>query len=139
VPNMAMIWPSLPTRYFWKFHFTSPAIFSLGLVVRNLYSGQMSSPLTETFSNRSKVTFFLVRQNVLMSAFEPGSWLPKLLAGKARMRRPFSLYFLFSDSRPEYVGSVNPHLLATLTIRRTLPLYLASGTSCPSMSLTVKS
>ena len=78
-------------------------------------------------------------QNSLISPLLPGSWLPKLLAGNARTAKPLSLYFSNIDSRPEYVLSVNPHKLATLTIINTSPLYFDKLTSFPSMSLTVKS
>src|SRR3989304_6727371 len=86
----------------------------------------------------SKETFLPV-QNALISELLPGSWFPKLLAGNARTLKPLSLYFWNIDSRPEYVLSVNPHKLATLTIKHTSPLYLARETSFPSLSLTVNS
>jgi len=78
-------------------------------------------------------------QNSLISPLLPGSWFPKLLAGNARTAKLLSLYFLNSDSRPEYVLSVNPHKLATFTIIKTSLLYFVRLTSLPSMSLTVKS
>ena len=71
----------------------SPASFTFAWVVRYLYIGHWSSPLTDTLAIKSNVTF-LPAQNFLMSALLPGSWFPKLLAGNARMRRPLSLYFL---------------------------------------------
>ncbi len=64
-----------------------------------------------------------------MLALGLGSWFPKLLAGNARIFRPFAWYFLYIDSRPEYVFSVNPQRLATFTIRHTSPLYFANDTS----------
>ena len=87
---MAITRPSCPTMYFWKFHETAPAMALSGWVVRKRYSGHWSSPLTEILAKTSKVAFFLA-QNVLISAFVPGSWPAKLLAGKARIRRPLSL------------------------------------------------
>lgn len=85
------------------------------------------------------MAFCFTRQNSLISLLVPGSCPPKLFAGNARIRRPRSLYFLYIDSRPEYVLSVKPQRLATLTISSTSPLYLDSATSVPPMSLTVKS
>ena len=64
-PNLAITRPSRPTRYFWKFHATAPAIFLSGWLVRNRYSGHWSSPLTETLAKTSKVAFFLA-QNALI-------------------------------------------------------------------------
>lgn len=46
----------------------------------------------------------------------------ELVAREAEDFRPLSLYSLYSFSRPANCG-VNPHLLAVLTIRITLPLY----------------
>src|SRR5688500_357177 len=69
--------------------------------------------------------------------FVPGSWPPKLLAGKARTRRPLSLYFAYSFSSEAYWG-VRPHFEAVLTTRMTLPLYFDRGTSLPLMFFIVK-
>lgn len=85
------------------------------------------------------MTFRSLRQKSLIWALLPGSWLAKLLAGKARTAKPLSLYLLYIDSRPEYVVLVSPHLLATLTMSSTSPLYLESAISFPSMVFILKS
>ncbi len=107
--------------------------------MRNLYNGHWSLPLTDIFANRSYLAFFSLRQNALIFLLLPGSCLPKLLAGHARIFKPLALYFSCIDSKLEYVRSVYPHLLATLTISITSPLYFARDTFLPSMFLSVKS
>src|SRR5262245_45714539 len=98
----------------------------------------MSSPLTEIFEQSLNDTC-LAAQNSLISLSLPGSWLPKLFAGKATISRPLSLYCLYSVSRPAYCLSVSPQRLATLTMRTGLPLRVPRSSSLPSMSLTLTS
>src|SRR5688572_3313152 len=49
--NAATTWPSLPTRYLWKFHLGSPCA-----LVRNPYTGDCPDPLVTTFSKSGKDT-----------------------------------------------------------------------------------
>src|SRR5262249_57278924 len=63
------------------------------LSVRNLNSGSMSSPLTDILENIGNVTLYLAEQKVLISAFVPGSWKPKLLAGNPSITKPCCWYF----------------------------------------------
>src|SRR4051812_44129266 len=73
-----------------------------------------------------------------MSASLPGSWLKNWLAGKPSTCRPCPLYFVYTASSCLYCG-VRPHLLATFTIRTTLPLYFDRSTVLPSRLFIVKS
>src|ERR1700742_1431803 len=98
----------------------------------------MSSPFTETLAIIGNVTLYFEEQNVLISAFVPGSWPPKLLAGIPTITNPLSLYFSYVDSSAVYCG-VNPQRLATLTSITTFPLYDASDVGCPSIEFSVKS
>src|ERR1700677_224004 len=117
----ATTFPFRSTKNLVKFHLISPASAGFASLVKYAYNGVWSSPFTETFPYIGKVTLYLDWQNVLISAFVPGSWLPKLFAGKPKITKPLSLYFSYVDSSAVYCG-VNPQRLATLTSKTTLPL-----------------
>src|SRR6202012_1318722 len=119
-----------------KFHLISQSMTPfLSLWVSQSKIGAMSSPFTDTFEAIGKVTLYLPVQKVLISALEPGSWPPKLLAGNP-MTTSLSLYFSYSFSRSAYC-LVKPHWEAVLTMRIFLPLYSFRLRAPPSMSVTL--
>src|SRR4029077_4689598 len=96
--------PLRSTRNFVKFHLMSPAMAAPVCLVRYWESGVWSSPLTDTFLYMGNVTLYFREQKVLISSFVPGSWAPKLLAGKPTMTKPWSLYLSYKDSSALYCG-----------------------------------
>src|SRR5215467_7445593 len=84
-------WITLPlrsTRNLVKFHLMSPVTPVPVCWVRYVYRGAWSAPFTEILENIGKLTLYFREQKVLISAFVPGSWAPKLLAGNPRMTNP---------------------------------------------------
>src|SRR5258708_9685589 len=120
--NRATGFPLRSNRNFVKFHLMSPANCGSDVgSVRNVYSGVLSSPFTDTFDIIGKLTLYFELQNFLISSSVPGSCDMKLFAGTPTITSPRSLYFSYSPSSAVYCG-VNPHLLATFTSSTTLPL-----------------
>src|SRR5579875_976765 len=137
--------PLRSTRNFSKFHRTSGKAFGGGKpcsaayserwvcrsslfakrcgssAVRRAYRGCFSGPVTVILEKRGKLTGYSVEQKVAISWSVPGSWLAKSFAGKPRTSKPRSLKRLYRVSSPVYWG-VKPHLEATFTNSRTLPL-----------------
>ena len=69
----------------------------------------------------------------MISSEVPGSCLPNWLQGKPSTVKPFLAYFEWTACNCLYCG-VRPHLLATLTISITLPLWAPRLVFLPSMS-----
>ena len=87
-PNRFTGIPSELQMNFAKFHCRdSPPKLSF----RYLYSGWVMSPFSHSTFPKTGNDAPLERANFKISSFVPGSWLRKLLHGKARISRPESL------------------------------------------------